>query len=110
MVQPRTRQAKIALFLAAALLALATAEFAARYLFTAPLLDLPIYRRDTQGNLLLRPGLGRRHVTRHWDVTVAIHCCPVKSRIESIGWGHRGIRLGSRMAGVPVKGAFFRIA
>ncbi len=38
------------------------------------------------------------------------HCCPVKSRIESIGWGHRGIRLGSRMAGVPVKGAFFRIA
>ena len=30
--------------------------------------------------------------------------------IESIGWGHRGIRLGSRMAGVPVKGAFFRIA
>ena len=38
------------------------------------------------------------------------HCCPVKSRIESIGWGHRGIRFGSRMAGVPVKGAFFRIA
>ena len=72
MVQPQTRQAKIALFAAAALLALATAEFAARYvLFTAPLLDLPIYRRDTQGNLLLRPGLRRRHVTRHWDVTVA---------------------------------------
>ena len=38
------------------------------------------------------------------------HCCPVKSQIESIGWGHRGIRFGSRMAGVPVKGAFFRIA
>ncbi len=47
------------------------------------------------------------------EVSVQIiddHCCPVKSRIESIGWGHRGIRLGSRMAGVPVKGAFFRIA
>ena len=41
---------------------------------------------------------------------IRCHCCPVKSRIESIGWGHRGIRLGSRMAGVPVKGAFFRIA
>ena len=41
---------------------------------------------------------------------IALHCCPVKSRIESIGWGHRGIRFGSRMAGVPVKGAFFRIA
>ncbi len=38
------------------------------------------------------------------------HCCPVKSRIESIGWGHRGIHFGSRMAGVPVKRAFFRIA
>ena len=38
------------------------------------------------------------------------HCCPVKSQIESIGWGHRGIRFGSRMAGVPVKWAFFRIA
>ena len=38
------------------------------------------------------------------------HCCPVKSRIGSIGWGHRGIRFGSRMAGVPVKWAFFRIA
>ena len=73
MVQPRTRQPKIALFLAATFLALATAEFAARYLFTAPLLDLPIYRRDTQGNLLLRPGLRRRHVARHWDVTVAIN-------------------------------------
>ena len=46
------------------------------------------------------------------DVThmVVDHCCPVKSRIESIGWGHRGIRFGSRMAGVPVKRAFFRIA
>ena len=38
------------------------------------------------------------------------HCCPVKSRIESIGWGHMGIRFGSRMTGVPVKRAFFRIA
>ena len=43
-------------------------------------------------------------------VYILSHCCPVKSRIESIGWGHRGIRFGSRMAGVPVKRAFFRIA
>ena len=41
---------------------------------------------------------------------IIAHCCPVKSRIGSIGWGHRGIRFGSRMAGVPVKRAFFRIA
>ena len=73
MVQRRTRLAKIAVFLTAVLLALATAELAARYVLTAPLLDLPIYRRDKQGNLLLRPGLHRRHVTRHWDVTVAIN-------------------------------------
>ena len=44
------------------------------------------------------------------SLNVLSHCCPVKSRIESIGWGHRGIRFGSRMAGVPVKWAFFRIA
>ncbi len=50
------------------------------------------------------------HVNPHVLVKALDHCCPVKSRIESIGWGHRGIRLGSRMAGVPVKGAFFRIA
>ena len=43
-------------------------------------------------------------------LNMTAHCCPVKSRIESIGWGHRGIRFGSRMAGVPVKRAFFRIA
>ena len=63
------------------------------------------------------PGFGYKQftVTFIGAILVAIpiiylHCCPVKSRIESIGWGHRGIRLGSRMAGVPVKGAFCRIA
>ena len=71
MIQPGTRLAKIALFSAAVLWSLATAELATRYFFMAPLLDLPIYRRDTEGNLLLRPHLRRRHVTRHWDVTVA---------------------------------------
>ena len=49
-------------------------------------------------------------VTVFGQTLIQNHCCPVKSRIESIGWGHRGIRFGSRMAGVPVKGAFFRIA
>ena len=32
-------------------------------------------------------------ITVHEDITVR-HCCPVKNRIGSIGWGHRGIRLG----------------
>ena len=54
--------------------------------------------------------LGHGEVIKKYLPYIEHHCCPVKSRIESIGWGHRGIRLGSRMAGVPVKGAFFRIA
>ncbi len=66
----------------------------------------------------LRDAVSWRNVLlsrRRWFLMASLlgilhHCCPVKSRIESIGWGHRGIRLGSRMAGVPVKGAFFRIA
>ena len=54
----------------------------------------------------LNKGVGGADIgPKIWD-----HCCPVKSRIESIGWGHRGIRFGSRMAGVPAKRAFFRIA
>ena len=52
----------------------------------------------------------RDYVIRAFNEDKPYHCCPVKSRIESIGWGHRGIRFGSRMAGVPVKRAFFRIA
>ena len=51
-----------------------------------------------------------RYSPRRSGSTGDWHCCPVKSQIESIGWGHRGIRFGSRMAGVPVKWAFFRIA
>ena len=74
-------------------------------------------RPDLNGALKdsARTGTGRAHrralsLLVAGEIAVSLHCCPVKSRIESIGWGHRGIRLGSRMAGVPVKGAFFRIA
>ena len=38
-----------------------------------------------------------------------IHYCPVKSRIESAGWGHRVSCRGSRTAAKPVKWAFSRI-
>ena len=55
-------------------------------------------------------GQNNTNVVGAYEAFVRDHCCPVKSRIESIGWGHRGIRFGSRMAGVPVKWAFFRIA
>ena len=62
--------------------------------------------------LLMRPAQMKANPGSYFRPAVFIcdHCCPVKSRIESIGWGHRGIRFGSRMAGVPVKWAFFRIA
>ena len=36
------------------------------------------------------------------------HYCPVKSRIESAGWGHRVSFRGSRTAARPVKWAFSR--
>ena len=38
------------------------------------------------------------------------HCCPARSRTESIGWGPGLIRFGSPMAGVPVKWALSRRA
>ena len=37
-----------------------------------------------------------------------LHYCPVKSRIESVGWGHRVSFRGSRTAARPVKWAFSR--
>ena len=39
---------------------------------------------------------------------VLYHYCPVKSRIESAGWGHRVSFRGSRTAARPVKWAFSR--
>lgn len=41
---------------------------------------------------------------------VGDHCCPTKSRRESVGCSFRLIRSWSRMAGVPVKWALFRKA
>ncbi len=58
--------------------ALGMAEFALRHwLHALPQLELDLYRRDPAGNLLLRPDIERRHVTRLWDVTI---------RINSEGW------------------------
>ena len=42
------------------------------------------------------------------SVIVIYHYCPVKSRIESAGWGHRVSFRGSRTAARPVKWAFSR--
>ena len=45
-----------------------------------------------------------RYMIKGWH-----HYCPVKSRIESAGWGHRVSCRGSRTAAKPVKWAFSRI-
>ena len=67
----QSRGARIALTLFACLLTLGAAEFALR-LFpgVAPRTALDIYRKDSGGDLLLRPGIERRHRTRHWDVSI----------------------------------------
>jgi lysophospholipase L1-like esterase len=63
------------------LAALGAAEFALRqWLHAVPQLELDLYERDAHGNLRLRPGIERRHVTRLWDVTI---------RINSEGWRNR---------------------
>ena len=63
--------AKAGLILAACLLTLGAAEAVVR-LFpgNVPRTELDIYRKDAEGNLLLRPSIERRHRTRHWDVTI----------------------------------------
>jgi len=85
-------------------IALAAAEGAFRWvLHAAPLLDLNIYYLDAGGLLRMRPGQGRRHVTRHWEVTIAINgegfrdlAAPVRSPVPPVlglgdsfafGWG-----------------------
>jgi lysophospholipase L1-like esterase len=70
-----------AVVLLSTLAAVAVAEFAIRHwLHAVPQLELDLYRRDPHGNLLLRPGIERRHVTRLWDATI---------HINSEGWRDR---------------------
>ena len=66
--------AKVAFVVGVSLLCLLAAEAIARWsLDSIPQLDLDIYRKTGDGQLLLRPGVTRRHSTRHWDVTVSIN-------------------------------------
>jgi hypothetical protein len=54
-----------------------------------------------------RPCFGRKN---SGILKIFCHCCPVKSRPESIGCRDRVSHYRSRMREVPVKRAFFRIA
>ena len=66
--------AKVAFVVAVSLLCLLAAEAIARLsLDSIPRLDLDIYRKSSDGQLLLRPGVTRRHSTRHWDVGISIN-------------------------------------
>jgi hypothetical protein len=67
------RVAGFVLTAASLLFALLVAEVLLRWVFhAAPLLDVDIYAMDADRLLRLRPGIQRRHVTRQWDVTIAI--------------------------------------
>ena len=71
---PSRWAAKVAFVVAVSLLCLLAAEAIARLsLDSIPQLDLDIYRKTGDGQLLLRPGVTRRHSSRHRDVTVSIN-------------------------------------
>ena len=66
--------ARVAFVVGVSLLCLLAAEAIARLsVYSIPRLDLDIYRKSGDGQLLLRPGVTRRHSTRHWDVSVSIN-------------------------------------
>ena len=71
------------------------------------LIALQFYLRD-----IIRHSQGRwqqrtQGIT-NYTALLEQHYCPVKSRIESVGWGHRVSFRGSRTAARPVKWAFSR--
>lgn len=71
MIKRRLRKA--AVVLASVALTLTAAEALLRLHFPAlGSVDLDIYRKDETGRLLLRPSVIRRHVSRFWDVTIAV--------------------------------------
>ena len=50
-----------------------------------------------------------RKALSEWALQIQHHYCPVRSRIESAGWGDRVSFHGSLMAARPVKWAFSQI-
>ncbi|MBI3695358.1 MAG: SGNH/GDSL hydrolase family protein, partial [Acidobacteria bacterium] len=70
------RRAAVRIIVPLASLALAAliGEALLRWVFhAAPLLDLDIYYLDEGRRLRMQPGARRRHVTRQWDVSIAIN-------------------------------------
>ena len=89
---PRTFAAKAGVVFLTGAVVFAASEFALRQWFHAvPQLDLDLYERDAQGNLRLRPGVERRHVSRLWDVLI---------HINSEGWRDREPEPGAELPNV----------
>lgn len=66
--------ARVLVSVASLAAALLLAEGLLRWVFhAAPLLDVDIYYLDSARRLRMQPGARRRHVTRLWDVTIAIN-------------------------------------
>lgn len=86
----RRRVARFAVVPAAAFSVIAAAELAVRmFPDAAPQTELDIYRKDREGNLLLRPGMERRHHNRHWDLTIMIDERGFRTGARSVS-DHRG--------------------
>ena len=96
----QSRGARIALTLFACLLTLGAAEFALR-LFpgVAPRTALDIYRKDSGGDLLLRPGIERRHRTRHWDVSIRTDERGFRTSALSFSASREGVASASARSG-----------
>ncbi len=90
MAEPRpawkTWRARALLLVAGLAAAFLSGEALLRWVFhAAPLLDLDIYYLDSAGNLRMKPGARRRHVTRQWDVRIAINQEGFRDRTQAVG-------------------------
>lgn len=114
----RRRSAQALLLAATLALCALVAEGVVRYVFrAAPQLHVDIYRMDSDGRLLLRPNLVRRHVSPHWDVEIRTNAQGRRDREDSGDGRDSGdaviLGLGDSQAfgwGVPLADSFYSIA
>jgi hypothetical protein len=107
----RSLVAKAALLSASVLLSLLAGEAALRFWFhAAPQLELDLYNRDSKGNLRLRPGISRRHVTALWDVAIEVNSHGWRDRETPSSPSGAVLGLGDSMAfgwGVPLEDSLY---
>lgn len=92
------RLARLLVPVLAAMAGLALGEVLLRTVFhVAPQVDLDIYRRDDAGNLRLKPGVDKHHVTPLWDVSV---------RTNADGWRDESGQSSNEVLGLGDSFAF----